>query len=126
MPRVCVWYIRAALAYLIVGFAIGAVMLAGIARAEILYRAHIEFLLMGWVVQLVLGTALWIFPRFRLGSLPHGPLALAWWSFALFNAGIWVVVLGLAPATGRAVEAMAVALCLANLWKRVRPGLSQM
>jgi hypothetical protein len=121
-----VWFIRAALAYLMVGFGIGGLLLVDKASAWPLRPAHIECLLMGWTVQLVLGVALWIFPRFRLGSLPHGPLVLAWWSFALLNAGVWAVALGVAPAVGRALEAAAVVLCVANLWKRVRPGLSQM
>ena len=139
MPTVSVWFVRAALAYLVAGFTIGSGLLwhKGMPFAPDpwpLRQAHVEFLLTGWTVQLVLGVALWIFPRFRLGSLPHGRVGLGWWGFALLNAGVGLVAaaplfgptVAWPAAAGRAMEIAAVALCVANLWGRVRPGLSQM
>lgn len=140
MPRVAVWFVRIALIHLALGFTLGAVLLWHkawpLGAAAWLWRpAHAEFLLMGWTAQLVLGVALWIFPRRRLGSYPYGPEALAWLGFALLNAGVWLVALGsLAgggagePLTlaGRLLEIAAVGVCALNLWSRVRPGLSGM
>lgn len=140
MPLVCVWFIRAALAHLLLGFTLGGIVLwskgTGQHAAFWGWRApHAEFLLIGWTAQLVLGVALWIFPRRRLGSLPYGRIELAWAGFILVNAGVWLVALGAnaaAPAgdwlglAGRVLEAAAVVACAANLWGRVRPGLSQM
>ena len=132
--------IRAALAHLVLGFTLGAVVLwskgTGHDAAVWGWRApHAEFLLIGWTAQLVLGVALWIFPRRRLGSLPYGRVELAWAGFVLINAGVALVALGAnvtAPGgdwlgvAGRVLEAGAVVACAANLWGRVRPGLSQM
>jgi hypothetical protein len=134
---VSVWFVRAALAYLVLGVTLGALLLwnVGLPFRDDLWRlgpAHVEFLLVGWTAQLTLGVALWIFPRLRLGSLPQGRVGLAWAGWGLLNAGIWLVATGrmtggaMLAASGRALELAAVLVCAANLWGRVRPGLSQM
>ena len=69
MPRLTRLYVRAALVYLILGFSLGALLLAnkGLPLHPALWAwlpAHIEFLLMGWIVQFALGIAFWIVPRF--------------------------------------------------------------
>lgn len=141
MPRVSVWLVRAALGYLALGFTIGALLLAntGVPFAPDLnprLRAmHVEFLLVGWTIQLVMGVAIWIFPRFRLSVLPYGREWLAWLAFGCVNAGVWLVAVGsLAPSgsgaflvlAGRLAEIGAAAALMGNLWGRVRPfGLSQ-
>lgn len=140
MPRVSIWFVRAALGYLVLGFTLGALLLWSkampVATAGWPWRpAHIEFLLIGWTAQLVLGVALWIFPRRRLASEPYGPQGLAWLGFVLLNTGVWFVAIGpfLGSAMGaglawggRLIEIAAVGACAGNLWGRVRPGLSQM
>lgn len=131
MPRVAVWFVRAALLYLVLGFTLGAVLLVqkarpfGVAAWES-RPAHVEFLLIGWTAQLVLGVAVWIFPRRRYASQPYGHEGLAWLGFALLNVGVWLVALSPFVATGHLIEIAAVGACAANLWGRVRPGLSQM
>ena len=139
MPRVTVWFVRAALGYLVLGFTLGALLLwhKGMPLGGLAWSwrpAHIEFLLIGWTAQLALGVALWIFPRRRLGSQPYGSLGFAWTGFGSLNAGVWLVALSpwcgeeigaLLEVTGRLAEIGAVASCAGNLWGRVRPGLSQ-
>lgn len=138
MPRASVWFVRAAFAYLVLGFTLGALLLAqkGVGPHTdwlwALRPAHLEFLLMGWLVQLVMGVALWIFPRFGVSRTPYGSVVLAWLAFGLLNAG--VLLAGLGPlvrggaglaAAGRAAEIAAAAAFAANLWGRVRAsGLS--
>ena len=134
MPRVCAWFVRASLIHLMIGFTLGALLLAdlGLPGAGPRWLAefrplHVETLLFGWVVQLVMGVALWIFPRFGVPRSPHGRPGLAWAAFALLNAG--VVIAGLTPAVfaGRLVEVGAAGAFAANLWGRVRAsGLSEM
>ena len=99
MPRLSVWFVRASLIYLLAGFTLGALMLAqdGISYYPAIIAVlpvHMEFLLVGWLVQLALGVAFWIFPRFGLG-LPHsrGNEKLIWVSFVLLNAGVLIVAL---------------------------------
>lgn len=141
MPRVCVWLLRAALGSLVLGFTVGAVMLAskglglGFALNQQLRPAHRELLLVGWTMQLVMGVALWIFPRQQLRALPYGREWLAWLTLALLNTGVWLVLVGslMAPRAGgwlvfggRLAEIGAAAAFAANLWGRIRPaGLSQ-
>jgi hypothetical protein len=129
MPRQTVWFIRASLIYLLAGFTIGALILAQKGRPYdaavwLLLPVHIEFLLVGWLLQLVLGMAFWIFPRFGAGT-PRGPEHWIWVSFVLLNLGILLVVLQLwlpmALLPGRVTEAAGVAIYIAASWRRVKP-----
>ena len=106
MPRVSGWFVRASLVYLGLGFTLGAVLLVnkGFALDLALGRlipAHIELLLVGWIVQLVMGVALWIFPRFGLRPTTEGRVGLAWIAFGLLNLG--VVEAAAAPLIGNGV-----------------------
>lgn len=131
MPRPSVWLIRASLICLAVGFTFGAGMLAneGLAvgiRLESLRPAHVEILLMGWVMQLALGVAYWILPRFTRG-LPRGNATAAWLSMILLNAGILLVVLQPIfhdpwfALLGRVLEAAGILAFLLVSWRRLRP-----
>jgi heme/copper-type cytochrome/quinol oxidase subunit 1 len=123
--------IRAALAYLALGFTFGGLMLfqKGVPVSAELWRllpAHIEFLLVGWTVQLVMGMAFWILPRFskapRRGNVP-----LAWTAFGLLNLGVWLA--GVGPAlfasaslvvAGRAAELLSALAFVAHSWPRIK------
>ena len=131
MPRLSCWFIRAALFYLAAGFTVGALMLAnkGISFWPQSWRflsVHMEMLLVGWLVQLALGMAFWILPRFVKGA-PRGNEALIWLAFVLVNLGIgWVIaetifaIPGLAL-IGRVAEAVGVLAFAIGSWQRVRP-----
>jgi hypothetical protein len=141
MPRASRWFIRASLVYLALGFTLGAVLLfnKGMPLTPALVRllpAHIEFLLVGWTIQLVMGVATWVFPRFGVPRSPHGSETAAWLAFALVNAGVWLAGVGpllagplgdVLPLMGRVAETAAAAVFAANIWARVRgSGLSPM
>lgn len=129
MPRLSVWFIRAALLYLAAGFTFGALLLwnKGIPLHPLIWRllpVHMEFLLIGWTVQLALGVAFWILPRWQ-GD--RGDVRPAWAAFVLINAGVLLVaaapfanVAGMTPA-GRACEAAAAAAFAFHAWPRVKP-----
>lgn len=133
MPRVAAWFIRTSLLYLVGGFALGALVLAskGIQLGFGIWAfrgVHIEMLLVGWMIQLVMGVAIWIFPRFVLHRAPRRSAVTAWLAFALLNSGVILVSVGgaLVPA-GRLVEIGAALSCAVHLWGRVSPaGLSAM
>jgi cbb3-type cytochrome oxidase subunit 1 len=131
MPRLSVWMIRAALLHLAVGFAIGALLLAhrgaGIHPAVPRLRpAHAELLLLGWTVQLAMGVAFWILPRFRAGP-ERGDERPALLAFLLLNAGVIAVAVGGAGTLsalslgGRCAEALAAVAFAAHAWPRVKP-----
>ena len=130
MPLLSRWFIRAALLYLAVGVTVGSLLLGhkGLPFYPWLWRLlplHVEFLLFGWTVQLVMGVAFWIFPRFwrsRGNALP------AWIAFGLLNVGVWLA--GLAPILGgsawwllwgRLAETAAAFAFGLHIWSRIKP-----
>lgn len=130
MPRLSVLYIRAALIYLMLGFTFGAAMLwhKGVPLHPMIWRllpAHIEFLLIGWTVQLVFGVAFWILPRFYTN---RGETRPAWLAFYLLNVGIWMVgvapalgLQGIVPLLGRVAELGAAIAFALHAWPRIKP-----
>ena len=133
MPLVSVWFIRASLVHLVAGFTLGAILLAakGVPLPPAVWQwrgLHIEMLLIGWVVQLVMGVAVWIFPRFVLRHAPRRSAVTAWLAFALLNVGVLLVGAGGSlAAAGRVAELAAAVSFAVHLWTRVSPaGLSAM
>jgi len=132
MPRLSRWYIRASLLFLGLGFTLGALILfhKGAALHPALWQllpAHIEFLLLGWTLQLAMGVAFWILPRFLEGPA-RGNEAAAWLAFGLLNGGVLLVgvswTLGLPaliPWLGRVAEAGAAMAFAVHAWPRIRP-----
>ncbi|HJQ67196.1 MAG TPA: hypothetical protein VJ816_12495 [Gemmatimonadales bacterium] len=131
MPTVSVWLIRGALAYLLAGFSLGALLLAskGISLPAGLWRwlpVHFELLLVGWLIQLVMGVAYWIFPRFGMTPSARGREGLAWLALALLNGGVWMTSLGMlrdqgtVTIVGRVIEVLAAAVMALNVWTRTR------
>lgn len=138
MPRVSAWFVRSSLVCLALGFTLGALMLAAKGTRDTgliprLLPVHIELLLVGWMLQLAMGVALWILPRFGVQGIARG-VASAWIAFALLNVGVVLAatgpVLPYAPGVtfaGRAAEVAAAAAFVASVWARVRAsGLSAM
>ena len=132
MPKLSQYFTRAALLYLILGFTVGALMLInkGLALDPFFYRllpAHIEILLVGWTLQLALGVAFWILPRFWQGP-PRGNEAGAWASFFFLNTGVVLIVVGTlfslgswAFLLGRIAEVGAALAFGSHIWPRIVP-----
>jgi hypothetical protein len=119
---------------LLLGFTFGGLLLAhkGVPIHPALWSllpAHMEFLLIGWVVQLTMGVAFWVAPRFwkapRRGNETGAYLAL--W---LLNAGILLVAGAVllsafspwdtwALLLGRVLEMLAAAAFATHLWQRI-------
>lgn len=130
MPRLSVWYLRAALLYLGFGFSLGALMLAapGLQLSVSLARLrplHAEILLVGWMVQLALGVAYWILPKQR-GKAAQTGEQLAWVSLLLLNLGLAAAGIGATSrlpgisVAGRTAELLAVLTFALQAWPRVR------
>ncbi len=131
MPKPSVWMIRAALLYFGTGFTLGALLLTnkGLPIDPLLWRllpAHIEIVLIGWVLQLAMGVAFWILPRFS-AQPRYGSVRPIWIAFTALNLGILTVIAAswggslTGMAAGRMVELAAVALFAVTLWRRVKP-----
>lgn len=129
MTRISAWFVRASLVHLLGGFAIGALLLANKGLMFALWpwggalrSMHIEMLLVGWIIQLVMGVAIWIFPRFALRDPSRRGRIAAWLALGLLNAGVLLVCLGGARiAAGRLLEFAAALSFAAHLWRRVSP-----
>lgn len=127
MPRLSVWFLRSALVYLACGFTAGGLVLfhKGMALHAVVWQLlplHIEFVLIGWTVQLAMGIVFWIGPR-----LMHGPARgnerLIWVAYGALNSGVLLVAFGQWLNTliwvtfvGRLLEFLAVAIVAAALW----------
>ena len=135
-------FIKTAVGFLAVGLAIGAWMLV---RRELLDRypnpfevsAHTHAILVGFVMQMILGVALWLFPRPDRADARYRPRVAetAYWLLTVGTAGRvlgellrptldapalrWGIVLGgLAQAAGMLAF-------FHTMWTRIRPLGSQ-
>ncbi|MDH5751676.1 MAG: hypothetical protein OEZ59_04595 [Deltaproteobacteria bacterium] len=136
MPRTVQWYVRTALACLVLSMFIGVLRQydlwrGGIGFGPYVRVVHIHLALMGGVVQMIMGVAMWMFPQDREPSqrLPfrEGP---AWTAYALFNGGLFGrfaaeylhrggagdVFGGLAVLTGL-MQIAAVGIVVVSLWR---------
>jgi cbb3-type cytochrome oxidase subunit 1 len=131
MPRLSVWFIRLSLVYLTLGFTFGGLLLLnkGLPLSPLTWRllpAHIEFVLFGWTVQLVMGMAFWILPRFAAPPV-RGNEKLAWTALFLINIGIWLLAVSVLVAYGpwmtlfgRLAQAVGVIAFAIHAWPRIK------
>jgi hypothetical protein len=92
------YFIRTALAYLLVAFIVGGVILAnqGLAldsRIAALLPVFYHLLMVGWVTQLICGVALWMFPPVSR-ERPRGNEWLGWCTYGALNAGLILRAIG--------------------------------
>lgn len=130
MPAQSVWMIRMSLVYLLIISLIGSLLL--IHKVVDIHPAmwaflpvHYEMAIWGWLVQFVMGTAYWIFPRY-LQSKPRGSVRTAWIVVVLLNTGVLFLIVEnllqinrLFKMSGR-ILIIASILCFASImWERV-------
>ena len=131
MPRLSVFFVRASLIHLLLGFTFGGLLLAdkGVMISPwiwVLLPVQIELTFIGWMAQLAVGIAFWILPRFS-SAAPRGDERWSWGTFFLLQAGIGCVVLQSLfwgqwlSFTGRILEAFALAAFVIGNWQRVKP-----
>ncbi len=133
MPLLSAYFVRAALIYLATGFSLGGLLLInkGLPLAGFIWSllpAHIEFLIWGWLLNLSMGVAFWILPRFAAPP-KRGNEQIAWLAFGLLNTGIWLVVLDSlvsfqfpVPLSlfGRVLEVLSALTFAFHAWPRVK------
>jgi hypothetical protein len=95
MPAIARTYVKSAFVYFIAAFLLGALMALdtwlGFSRwLRVVYLSQVHLLVVGWITQLAIGVAYWIFPRFRKeqAPAPRGSDALAWGVFICLNVGL--------------------------------------
>jgi hypothetical protein len=143
-------FVKASILYLGLGSLLGALFLINRwipfgAAILALKTSHVQFLVVGWLTQLIVGVAWWLFPPLQIGLRPDAPLPvrrgqtqrgsepLFWAAFGCLNAGvllqavfeplyIWTGIgffSFLAGLSGLFLLAAAIAFVV-NLWGRVR------
>lgn len=134
MPKLSVWMVRSSLLWMGLGFLFGSLLLhhKGIPIYSWTWRLlppHIEIMIFGWVVQLAMGMAFWILPRYpenvRLDK--YGNMRVGWAAWVLVNLGIAVGAWGGWEASadlqllGRMLLLVGAVLFVTIAWGRVRP-----
>lgn len=135
-------FLKTAILFLVLGLGIGFWMMA---RRELstsvpstyVVSAHTHAILVGFVMMMILGVALWMFPRPAKGDTQYKPAA-AEASYWLLTAGTLARVLGeLARTNSDAVglrwgvlasglaQVLGLFLFFYNMWSRIRPVGSQ-
>jgi hypothetical protein len=143
MPATTRAYVKTSIACLALGALLGAIMMIGRwlplgAVSDYLRTPHVHLLIVGWLTQLILGVAWWLFPPLagaaaRRGQARRGSEPLFWATYGLLNAAVLLRALAdpLYTLTGGPLFRFLIALsalCLAatavtfviNLWPRVR------
>lgn len=132
MPRLSSWMIKVSYLYLFIGATLGALLLVNKATGDIQWiwvvlPLHIEFMIIGFIMNLVLGTAYWIFPRYFTKPNRGHPVP-AWTGFGLVNTGVLIAVvfrfipsMQLFVGIGRVVEVGGIIMFVFSLWFRVYP-----
>jgi hypothetical protein len=101
VPPLAVLFVRTSLVWLVAGATLGGAILwskvSPIPFAWQFLTAHIHLLTWGWLLQLTLGVAYWILPRFGT-ERPRPWLAVA--AYALLNAALAITIIAsLLPVT---------------------------
>jgi hypothetical protein len=150
MPITSRTFVKASVLYLILGAILGAFLFVNRwfplePRIATLRVSHIQFLIVGWLTQLILGVAWWLFPPLsiglrtgepkpaRRGQAQRGSEPLFWATFVFLNAGILlralfeplyaltqVSVYGLLTGISGLFLLAAAATFVVNMWGRVR------
>ena len=137
MPRLARWFIKAGLLYFVIALATGVLYQA---RTEIdlptwvstLDPVYVHLLAVGWITQLIIGVAYWMFPKFSKEQ-PRGSETLGWATFILLNAGLILRIiseprvtlraepdLGWLLAVSAVLQTAAGWLFVINTWSRVK------
>lgn len=131
-------FIKTGIAFLAAGLALGVCILVrrelyGQAPHPYLVSAHAHALLSGFVLYLILGVALWLFPRAAKDDTRYRParISAAYWLLtaatatrvALEASRAWTSApwQGWAIVAGGAGQALAVGLYFWTMWGRIRP-----
>lgn len=92
MPRESRWFIKTGLVWLVVALALGGLEAAAPFGLEVRGLAaggpaHVHLFVFGWVTQMIIGVALWMFPPYSR-ERPKGMRWLSWVAYGGINAGL--------------------------------------
>lgn len=132
------YYIKTSLVFLLLGVLAGLHLLVHRHLLFIPYRpgvvnAHVHVLLVGFLLMMVMGVALWMFPRPGKEDSHYKPGAanVCYWLLTVgtalrfitewFTPTARVDLVNLGVVVGGTAQAVAVVLFVWNMWTRIRP-----
>jgi cbb3-type cytochrome oxidase subunit 1 len=97
MPPITRLYVKTALAFFVLALAAGLLitirpLAAAVPYVGALSPVYFHLFMVGWVTQLIIGIAYWMFPKFTKEQ-PRGREGLAWATYWLLNGGLLLRVL---------------------------------
>lgn len=137
MPRLARYHIKAGLLYLALALIVGVVLvaqplLAWSSSLALLRPVFLHLLIVGWITQLIIGVAYWMFPK-HTKAQPRGSAINGWLVFVLLNLGLMLrviseplavlypgTVIGLGLAASAVAQVLAGWLFVVTLWPRVK------
>jgi hypothetical protein len=150
MPRTSRVSVKASIIYLALGATLGAILLINRwiplgSGVHALRASHVQFLVVGWLTQLIIGVGWWLFPPLpiglrgntgrplRWGQAQRGSEPLFWAALACLNLGvllqalfepihIWTQIdlFNVLSGLSGLLLLIAAVLFVVNLWGRVR------
>lgn len=92
MPLLTRFAVRTSLLYLVAALSLGLLLaLEGSVALPVVVRSlapvYFHLFMVGWVMQLIMGVAYWMFPKWS-PTRPRGYERLAWTSYVGLNAGL--------------------------------------
>jgi cbb3-type cytochrome oxidase subunit 1 len=93
MPRLSRYFIKAGLIYFVIAQAVGLLMLIQPDPFGRLRPVYLHLLMVGWITQLIIGVAYWMFPK-QSKEHPRGSEKLGWMIFITLNAGLLLRTIG--------------------------------
>ncbi len=140
-------YVKTAVAFLLIGLLIGGWLiarreLAGAAPDPYLVSAHTHALFVGFVMMMIMGVALWLFPRPEKTDARYDPrlAGAAYWLItigtaarvtgevmrsSLFGMNVSALSLRVAIVGAGFLQAIALGVFFFTMWSRIRPVGSQ-
>lgn len=137
MPRLARWFIKAGLLYFVLALITGVLLQARTvidlpSWVNVLNPVYVHLLTVGWITQLIIGVAYWMFPKFSR-ERPRRSEKLSWAVFVLLNAGLILRIiseprvtmrsepdLGWMLAASAVLQTAAGWLFVINTWARVK------
>ena len=137
MPLLARTYIKAGLVHFAVALVLGVLVAAQPVfqwspSVVVLRPVFLHLLIVGWVTQLIIGVAYWMFPK-QSKEQPRGSTRLGWVVFALLNVGLILRAVGeplfalqagsftgVLLAVSAVFQVLAGWLFIANTWGRVK------
>ncbi len=98
MPRITRYFIKAAMLYfaagLLTSFLVSARTLLHLPDfLQNMTPTYLHMLVVGWITQLIIGVAYWMFPKFSKET-PRGDERVGWAIFILLNIGLPLRIIG--------------------------------